>query len=165
MGFGACSLHDAPAPVSPPSPLGAVTSASNRRVTRPRPRRGCEFFYWDLSSAFIKSLCLALFFVVESPRRAVSYVTRNPEPKPFFTCHRWGYRMCACGHHYYHHQDPKPNELNHPPPSQPPSQTSLPHYDNSPPNTRHLPLPNAFNPSPSVSKRNQIAKRRWFWPF
>lgn len=25
------------------------------------------------------------------------------QPVPRFTCQRWGFRMCACGHHYYDH--------------------------------------------------------------
>lgn len=49
-------------------------------------------------------MCLSLFLLAEAPRRLHAFALRAPEPAPRFSCaSAGGYRVCACGHHYYDH--------------------------------------------------------------
>lgn len=70
MGFGRCLLQS----TTNPKP----SDAPRKR----KPRVHCDSFYWDISSVLAKTFCLATFFVAESPRRIVSYISRKPEVSP-----------------------------------------------------------------------------------
>lgn len=112
MRFGICSYKR---PVMAQAAVIDTPKGASRKLSKPtvssssRPqtkeRKMCQSFYWDISSVFLKTACLATFLVVEGPRRLVAYSMRRPEPKPFFVCSQWGYRMCVCGRHYYDHVD------------------------------------------------------------
>lgn len=66
-------------------------------------RRHCGGFHWDAAAAVAKALCLATFFVVETPRRAVAVARGGAYPPPIVNCSGWTVRQCACGHNFYDH--------------------------------------------------------------
>lgn len=110
MRFGICSRKRPVLAAAIETPNGASRKLSKLTATpsshsQTEEKKVCRSFYWDISSVFLKTACLATFLVVEGPRRLVAYSMRRPEPKPFFLCSPWGYRMCVCGHHYYDHVD------------------------------------------------------------
>lgn len=97
MGWGACQeniLVERRRPSSFTRPEG---SPDHRRPH-------CREYHWNIGAALSKTACLSLFFLAEAPRRLRSYALRIPEPAPYFSCAAaGGFRICACGHHYYDH--------------------------------------------------------------
>lgn len=64
----------------------------------------CDEFVWNVGAAVTKTACFAGFVLAEWPRRFIALSTARPFPPPLFTCEAaGGYRMCACGQHFYEH--------------------------------------------------------------
>lgn len=90
-----------------------------------------------------------------------AYVLRRPEPQPFFDCSRaGGYRICACGHHYYDHT----NVVHSPdivvsPESDPLLRDMVDTYG------REMDkVPSRADKKPIVIRTGR-SRRRWYWPF
>lgn len=85
MGFGPCEVKEASRFVRRPKGSPLSQEVVDNHVY-------CEMFRWSATSAVIKTACLALFFVVESPRRVIAYAARRPEVRDTFPIIHFGTR-------------------------------------------------------------------------
>ncbi|KAJ8903715.1 hypothetical protein NDN08_004815 [Rhodosorus marinus] len=99
MGFGECTRK---------------IERTSRARKREDARRCCRSFQWNFGSGVAAMFCWgvsATFKVTNVVLSELEPISKKKGRLPELDCSNFGWRFCACGHHFHDHSNPQSGEL------------------------------------------------------